>query len=271
MLLYTKKLSIIAGFVGLSVVTLFLFVSSQSEHRRSVQKDRELQEVLAKLNDKDAEIAEIHRQHAEAEKALSERVVSLESSVSSLQSDKAVLEASLKVQEENLKALAEKNEALLKDREALMEDNLERSQNMTDLQKKIADLEAGRQELLDKIKDLDSKKVAPIKKERPDVAHELRYDAPPTLNVGKVGKIIVQKSTGRSAQVQHVNDVYKFFIINAGSRDGLRSGSVINVIRQDRIIAKAVVEKLKPDLSAALLLPEWTFEPVQAGDFVTQF
>lgn len=261
----------IAGYLGLSIVTLFFFFSSQSDHRRLVQKDRELQEALVKLSGKDAEIAEVQRQHAEAEKALNERVLSLESSVNSLESNKASLEASLKAQEENLKALTEKNEALLKDREALMEDNLERSQNMTDLEKKIAELEAGRQELLEKIKNLESKKAEPEKKEKTKVVHELRYDAPPALNAAKVGKVIVQKSTGRSAQVQHVNDIYQFVVINAGSRDGLRSGSVINVIREDRIIAKAVVEKLKPDLSAALLQPEWTLEPVQAGDFVTQF
>lgn len=269
--MYTKKLSVIAGFVGLSILVLVFFVSSQSDRRKVVQKDKELQGVLVKLNGKDAEIAEVQRQHADAQKVLNERIISLESSVSSLESDKVSLETSLKAQEESLKALAEKNEALLKDREALMEDNLERSQVVTDLEKKITDLEAARQELLDKIKDLENKKAEPEKKEKTKVVHELRYDAPPALNPAKVGKIIIQKSTGRSAQVQHVNDIYQFVVINAGSRDGLRSGSVINVVREDRIIAKAVVEKLKPDLSAALLLPEWTLESIQAGDFVTQF
>lgn len=269
--MYTKRLAVLAGFIVLSILTAFLFISSQSEHRQRIQKNEELQEALGKLDAKDAEIAEILKQRGEMETALNEKIALLESSVSSLQSENATFETSLKAQEENLRQLNDKNATLLKDREALMDDNLEKSENVTVLEKKIAALETGRLELLDKIKDLESKKVGPSQKEKPNVVHELRYDAPPVLNVAKTGKILVQKSTGRSAQVQHVNDIYQFVIINAGSRDGLRGGSVINVIREDRIIAKAVVEKLKPDLSAALLLPEWTLEPVQVGDFITQF
>ena len=113
-------------------------------------------------------------------------------------------------------------------------------------------------------------KLSPKAKSQGTV-YELRYNAPPVIDSAKLGKVLVQKSSGRTAQVQHVNDVYSFVIINAGSSEGLRSGSVINVIRNDQIIAKAVVEKLKPDLSAAVLIPEWSREHVQVGDFITQF
>ena len=142
MLLYTRRLSVIAGFIGLSVITLFLFISSQTERASRIKKDRELQQALVTLSGKDAEIAEIQKQRAEAEKALNEKITQLESSVSTLGSQNASLQASLNAQEENLKVLTQKNDSLLKDKEALMEDNLDKSEDVTNLEKKIAYLQA---------------------------------------------------------------------------------------------------------------------------------
>ena len=274
--MYIKRLAIIAGPVALLVLALFFFQSSFSERRTRIQKEKALVESLSRLSEKETEILELKKQREEAEKILNEKAVSLESALSTLQGENDSLRASLKAQEEHVRALTDKQIALEKDRAALMEDNLERSQNVTILEKRITELESGRQELLGKIKDLENSKPSgedrSANKGRSGVSGELRYEAPtPVIDPAKLGKVLVQKSTGRSAQVQHVNDVYQFVVLNAGSHDGLRKGSVINVIRADRIIAKAIVEKLKPDLSAALLVPESTLEPVQPGDFVTQF
>lgn len=271
--MYTKKLSVIACFVALSLLTIFFFVASQSAGRQKSQKERELQLLRAELSGKDAEIAEVKRQQEDSLKSLRDKVAELEATAGSLQSTNESLEASLKSQEETVRALTEKNEALLKDREALMEDNLEKSQNVTDLEKKVAELEAGKRELAQRLQAIESKKSEESRAPKPPVrsAYELRYDTAPPVNKAKLGKVLVQKSSGRSAQVQHVNEVYRFVILNAGSREGLRNGSVVNIIRGEEIIAKAVVEKLKQDLSAAVLLPEWSREPVQVGDFITQF
>lgn len=268
--MYSKRLAIIAGPIAVLLISLFFFQSSFSERRLRIQKEKALTESLAKLGESEAQITELKRQREEVEATFKEKISGLETSVKSLEERNASLETALKEQENAVRSLTDKTAEMEKQKQALMEDNLDKSQDVTDLEKKIADLESGRQELLAKIKDLEGKKTSAPKVSK-SVHQELRYEPPAALNPAKVGKVLVQKSTGRSAQVQHVNEVYNFIVINAGSRDGLKNGSVINVIREDRIIAKAVVEKLKPDLSAALLVPESTLEAVQAGDFVTQF
>ncbi len=270
--MYTKKVAIIAVPVALLIVSLFFFQTSFSERRLRIQKEKALSESLSKLGEKDAQINELKDKRDEMERALNEKIASLETSVNDLKTQNVALETSQKSQEESIRSLTEKITALEKQKEALMDDNLDKSQEVTDLEKKIAELESGRSELFDKIKDLEGKKTEPAKKERPArVVNELRYEAPPVIDAARLGKILVQKSTGKSAQVQHVNKIYQFIIINAGSHDGLRSGSVINVIHGDQIIGKALVQKLKPDLSAAVLLPEWSTATVEVGDFVSQF
>ena len=269
--MYSKRLAIIAGPIAVLLISLFFFQSSFSERRLRIQKEKALTESLAKLNESEAQITELKRQREELEATFKEKISGLETSVKSLEDRNASLEAALKEQETSVRTLTDKTSELEKQKQALMEDNLDKSQNVTDLEKKITDLESGREELLAKIKELEGKKAAAPPKAAKSVNQELRYEPPAALNPSKVGKILIQKSTGRSAQIQHVNEVYDFIVINAGAKDGLKNGSVINVIREDRIIAKAVVEKLKPDLSAALLVPESKLEAVQVGDFVTQF
>jgi len=270
--LYTKKVMVIAAPVTLLIVSLFFFQTSFSERHLRIQKEKALSESLSKLGEKDVEINDLKDKRDEMERSLNEKIASLETSVNGLKAQNAALEASQKSQEESVRSLTDKITELEKQKEALMDDNLAKSQEVTDLEKKITELESGRNELLDKIKDLEGKKTESVKREKPARAvNELRYEAPPVIDTAKLGKILVQKSTGKSAQVQHVNNVYQFIIINAGSQDGLRSGSVINVIHGDRIIGKASVQKLKPDLSAAVLLPEWSIATVEVGDFVTQF
>ena len=270
--LYAKRLFIIVGFIVLAIASSFFFLSFRSEHQLRIQKENELGASLAKVNDQELEIANLKKQYAEMEKSLNERIASLE--------------ASLKTHEENIRILTDRKEALEnekgaleKEKEALMEDNLEKSHDVSLFDKKIAGLEASRQELLSRIGELESKKTTPPapentteKTKSKGVRGEVRYDTLSSkMDPVKLGKIIVQKSSGHSAQVQQVNEIHQFIIINAGSGDGLKNGSVINVVRGDQIIGKAVIEKLKPNLSAATLLSEWTQEPIEVGDFVTQF
>lgn len=71
------------------------------------------------------------------------------------------------------------------------------------------------------------------------------------------------------AKVVQVNRQMGFIIINAGSFDGLKQNSVINVYQSGKVAAKAVIRKLTEDASAALLLKEWAHAEVRVGDPVS--
>ena len=44
---------------------------------------------------------------------------------------------------------------------------------------------------------------------------------------------------------------------------------VLNVLREDRLIAKVVVQKMRNNAAAAVMVPEWTKEDIQVGDTIS--
>mgnify|MGYP001593397747 FL=1 len=68
-----------------------------------------------------------------------------------------------------------------------------------------------------------------------------------------------------------MHQVYDFVVIDAGERDGIREGSVMNIVRRNALIGKAVVRHARPGVSAAVLLPEWKKALVEKGDLITKF
>ena len=86
-----------------------------------------------------------------------------------------------------------------------------------------------------------------------------------------MGTILVQKSTDQAAEVLQVNRAFNFIVINAGSEDGIQKGAVVNVIRDKRLIGKAVVEKTRQNVAAAIILPEWSTDSIEPGDNITRY
>ncbi len=91
------------------------------------------------------------------------------------------------------------------------------------------------------------------------------------LDTVKLGQIVVQKDTGKAVRIQHINKLYGFIIVNAGKDDGLIKNSVVNIVRDNEIIGKAIIEKLKNNTAAAVTLPEWTKKDIKIGDMISRF
>ena len=72
-----------------------------------------------------------------------------------------------------------------------------------------------------------------------------------------------------SAEVLMVDSANGFLVANVGADDGLKEGSELAILRKGRFIGKAVVRKLRPDSSAAVISPEWAPESILPGDSVT--
>ena len=58
-------------------------------------------------------------------------------------------------------------------------------------------------------------------------------------------------------------------MLSAGSDDGLKKDAIVNITRNNRLVAKAVVKKLRESTASAVTLPEWTREEIQVGDVIT--
>lgn len=63
-----------------------------------------------------------------------------------------------------------------------------------------------------------------------------------------------------------VNREFNFVVVNLGSKDGLKNGTPLTILRGNSSIAKAQVERLYDNMVAATLLSEQDKQKVQEGD-----
>ncbi len=77
---------------------------------------------------------------------------------------------------------------------------------------------------------------------------------------------LVMKSYGSAAQVLEVNRIYGFVVLNAGSKEGLKKDDVILLLRNGKLISRAVVQQLKEDVAAAYIVPQYSKDAPQVGD-----
>ena len=256
----TRQIQLAVAVIA-AVVLGGLFFLYFSERGGRIQKEHELKSKIMELDAVQRAIDALTKKKAEIEATLNAKISSLESS--------------LKESEAGSKVLSERVDVLEKEKTAMAEDNLEKSKTIEDLNKKITDLETGKAELFNKVMELEaemqSQEKPDEKKKIENTPYGVRPMVSPKMDAVNLGKIIVQKSSGRAAQVSQVNPVYNFIIINVGERDGLEEGTVVNIVRDETLIGKAVIQKTRSNIAAAILLPEWTKDPIEPGDFVTRF
>ena len=251
----TKGLVVAVVGAGLLVLFIFsLFKSVKVEQNLRIQKEKALASKVIELTQKEAELAGAVRERAAFEKKVQEHDAQLKSITEGY-------EGRLKALTENSEALARDNEVLSKERDAGL-------RQIEDLNARIASLEADRAGLEGRIEELLAAQAFAAEPPRAAAKNSAPV-VPPAADV-QLGKIMIQRASGRAAQVQHVDGVYGFVIINAGVRDGMRRGTLLNILREGRVVAKAVVEKVQDNVSAAVLLPEWTQDEIRAGDTVSR-
>lgn len=252
---------ILAALIG-GVLLFSLYNLKELEHRLRLQKEEELELKTAELLQKEASLTELENEKTRMEKNLAGKISALEEEIA--------------VHKENQKALSLKVEELEGEREAIKSDNLAKQKNIEELAQKISGLETDKSDLLKTIGQLKAslEKGSRTAPQAQPGQNEAGEDSMPSAglqpaSVVELGQIVVQKSSGSAARVQHVNKVYGFVVLTAGSKDGLRPDLTVNIIRDNRLIAKAVIQKVRSTTSAAILLPGQTFGEIRAGDLVS--
>ena len=82
-------------------------------------------------------------------------------------------------------------------------------------------------------------------------------------------KIVVsrQDSSEIQGRVLSVHPDWRFVVVNLGWNQ-VRIGDTVSIFRNEKLLAKAKVERVQEDLAAASLLPEWQPNEVQVNDLV---
>ena len=248
--------------VVFGLAALFFYYSKFTEHRQSVQKESELTqrlsekeaELVQKLSEKNAEIARLTQQRTDLENQWNAKL--------------ADMEAALKDQEQNNQALGDEVNRFKKEKQALEAMNGDLQKDISGLTKKIRAFQADKLDLLNAIKKLqnDTEKS----QDTGDGSSASSSSFNPAIDSVNLGNIVVKASTGAPTRVEQVDKVYGFIVVTAGTQEGLRKNSVINIVRNDEFIAKALVQETRNNVSAAVVLPEWTKKEIKVGDLVSR-
>lgn len=243
---------------GLVVFSLFKSVTTEKSLRQ--QKEKELASKIELLTQKDLELADLVKQRAEVDTKLKALQANLESVVKQYDDKISTLNS-------NLDSMVKDNESLTKERDLSLK-------KITELSSRIQELEADKYDLVTKVKTLQAGAAVAASPASPqavsDSAAASAKESQSEAEAVPLGKIVVQRKTGRPAEVQQVDAVYGFVIVNAGTEEGLKKDTILNIARNNRLVAKAVVEKSRENVAAAVILPEWSQGEVRVGDTVTK-
>lgn len=152
----------------------------------------------------------------------------------------------------------------------------QRDQQVDRLQSELAELRAHKDNLSNDI-DRQRKEAEELKRQLGEIrqakeALEARFDRPAVPEGGKgveLEPIVVKvQPSSLSGRVLVVNKEFNFVITNLGKRDELALGDSLEVVREERAVAKVQVEKLYESMSAATILPEGRPIDIQEGDYV---
>jgi len=75
--------------------------------------------------------------------------------------------------------------------------------------------------------------------------------------VFELEKIVVKPTPVLAGKILEVNDEYGFVVVDLGKDDNINLGDILSVYRNDKFIGRAQVEKVKEEISAAAILPDW--------------
>lgn len=250
---------LVAGF------GVFSIVKSKEADRASFMV--KMGELTVKVNQ--LELSKIELDKVKQEKAEME---------AKFQSDIAALESQISESRRTESQLKTKLETLSKEKEAMAKYSENSGLIVAKLQKKIEALEKEKAAAIEAAKEsadapvykyvdpMDDGAASPASTQetKPQVGSKLAGE-----EVVDLGRIIIRQETNEAARVEHVNSLYGFIVLSAGSDDGLRKDSIVNITRNNRLVAKAVVKKVRESTASAVTLPEWTREEIRVGDVIS--
>ncbi len=258
-ILITGIVTIISGFLLYSMIR-----SREVEKASFLVKIQELTGRLAEVETLKIELAQVQKERVEQEAKSQIDIAALEAQIGDSKKSEALLKTRV--------------DALLKEKETMTKYMENNGAIVAKLNKKIESLEKELDQALSDAKTESDSLASQFVDPMADPAESALGVSATKQAIGAklakeeivdLGRIIVHPSTHEPARVENVNPLYGFIVLSAGMNDGLKKDSVVNITRNNRLIAKAVVKKSREDVSSAVTLPEWTREEIRVGDLVS--
>ncbi len=248
---------LVSGFGIFTIVK-----SKETERAQFMVKLTELTTKVNQLELAKTELEQVKKEKVEMEAKFHADIISLESQIAESRRAESQLKNKL--------------ETLAKEKDAMAKYSENSGLIVAKLQKKIEVLEREKKEASEIAKNTPDVVTPKFVDPMDDVSPTKATDTQPQMGaklageeIVDLGRIIIRRETNEAARVEHVNTLYGFIVLSAGSDDGLRKDAIVNITRNNRLVAKAVVKKLRESTASAVTLPEWTREEIQVGDVIT--
>jgi len=84
----------------------------------------------------------------------------------------------------------------------------------------------------------------------------------------QLGKIVVKVAKPSEGSVVEISRKYNFSIVDLGEANGVKSGDLLEVYRNSKLIAKALIENVYDDMSSMIVFDQWRDVDIFVGDTV---
>lgn len=257
-ILITGIVAIVSGFLLYSMMR-----SKEVEKATFMVKIQDLTGRLTQMEALKQELEQVKTEKAALEAKSQEDIAALETRIAESKklevSNKSKIDALTK-EKDSLTKYMENNNAIV----AKLNKKIETLQKERDAMVASSNRESD-EDLMPRFVDpMNETAPVPIEGEKPRLGGKLVNE-----EIVDLGRIIVHASTNEAARVEHVNPLYGFIVMSAGTNDGLQKDAVVNITRNNRLVAKAVIKKSRESVSSAVTLPEWTREEIRVGDLIS--
>jgi len=105
------------------------------------------------------------------------------------------------------------------------------------------------------------------RKEKSELEEKLKSYIQKSQGV-QLGKIVVRVAKPTEGSVVEVSRKYNFSVVDLGEQDGVKSGDLLEIYRNNKLIAKALIENIYDDLSSVIVFDQWRDVDILVGDTV---
>lgn len=232
-------LAVMAAVFFATTAALYVFLNAERSKRETAEK--KLNEVTIEKENVERDLEETIKVKVNLETQLKDTETKLEGISKELADEKQakeVLEAEIETVKKDTLSLRSQLDSEKRSRLVLTTEKSKLSDDLTKVKK-----------------DYDSLKMQLEQVKRVKDALEAKVSDMLSKQQAQLEKIVVTPKD-IEGKVMVVNKDFGFIVINLGEKDGIRVGTVFEVLRDNKQIGKVQVDKVYPSMSGATILPE---------------
>jgi DNA repair exonuclease SbcCD ATPase subunit len=259
-----KATVVLLGTVaGLAVIVAGAGITLQMRERDlRLAKERELVLVKGQRDELEQQLREARQAKQHIEDELAKAKAKFDEVAKQLDEErkaKETLAKSVDERQREIDRIGKDLEQIRTERTTLSKQVATLQQEQEAAQKQFAELQQAKAQLETKVMELS---------EQPTVELEKVVVSGPGAGSPGSSALPVQQASATQGQVLVVNREYDFVVVNLGRNQGVAMGQELQIVRDQKVLGRAKVEKIYDELSAAALLPESKKDAIREGDAV---